>query len=281
MFNLDFITSKGSIFNLTNNSDFKITNIDGITAASSDISSSTVAQMDGDSVNNTRVIPRGIVIDLTIERDVERVKREITKFVKIKQKGILRLTQDHRSTQIEGIVEAIEMPRFSNSVVMQISMYCSQPFWEDIEYVIGQIADYINKHCYPLDQGGLAFPAEGIEFGEINFNNNRVFVNEGDISVGMIITVVALNKVTNPKISRSGDEYIGVNIEMAANDELIIRTGKGEKSITLNGQNVIDKIMPASTWLQLETGENEFYISADDDTQDNAYFLVSYKQRYI
>lgn len=279
MFKLEFISAKGDLLNLTNSRNFKITNVDGITNASSDISSSTVAQMDGDIINNVRVTPRGIVIDLTIERDVEQTKREILKIVKVKQKGTLRLTQDNRETQIVGIVEAIEMPRFSELVVMQISIYCSQPFWEDVDYIIGQIADYINLHYYPLDQGGLAF-YESIPLGEINYNNNKIFINEGDVSVGMTITVVAIKEVVNPRVSRSGDEYIGVNIAMTSGDELIIKTGKGEKSITLNGRNVIDKIDPMSTWLQLETGENEFYISAESGT-DNAYFVISYKQRYI
>lgn len=279
----EYITAKGDILPLTGNSNFKLTNIDGLTIASVDLSSSTVASMDGDVVNNKRTTPRGIVLDITIEgADVEAKKRYILRYIKPKQKARLRWTQDDREIEIEGIIEDIEMPRFTNKVVMQVSMYCSQPYWEDIDYIIQEISEILNLHYFtdsPDDM--LYFPAEGIPLGEYDTNRTKVFENSGDVSVGMEIRIIALGNVGNPVIYNSDGQFFGVNTTMQAGDEIVISTVKGKKTVTKNGENVLGSVMPRSTWLQLEVGENEFTIDSDDGTEGNMYFTVAYKQRYV
>lgn len=280
---LEFISARGDILSLTSNSNFKLTNVDGLTSASVDLSSSTVASMDGDVVNNKRTTPRGIVLDLSIEgADVETKKRYILRYIKPKLKSRLRWTQDEREIEIEGIVEAIEMPRFTNKVVMQVSMYCEQPFWQDIEYVVQEISEVLNLHYFTNDENDmLYFPEEGIPFGEYDANRTKVFVNDGDVAVGMEIRVIALGNVGNPIIYNSYGQYFGVNTTMQTGDEIVISTVKGKKTVTKNGENILANIMSKSTWLQLEVGENEFTIDSDDGTEGNMYFTVSYKQRYV
>lgn len=283
MFKLEYITAKGDILPLTGNVNFKLSNVDGLTKASVDISSSTVATMDGDIINNARTTPRSIVLDLSIEgADVETKKRYILRYIKPKQTATLRLTHDDRITQIEGIVEEIDMPRYTNSVIMQITIYCSQPYWEDIDYVIQEISELINLHYFTTYADDmLYFPEEGIPIGEFDRNRTKVLQNDGDVSVGMEIHVTALGTVSNPVIYNANGEYIGANITMSVNDEMIISTIKGKKSITLNGENILSKLMEKSTWLQLEIGENEFTIDSDDGTEGNMYFTLVFKQRYV
>lgn len=280
---LEYITARGDTLPLTGNPNFKLTNVDGLTAASVELSSSTVASMDGDAVNNKRTTPRGIILDLAIEgADVETKKRYILRYIKPKQKARLRWTQDDREIQIEGIIESIEMPRYTNAVVMQVSMYCSQPYWEDINYIVQEISEILNLHYFtdsPDDM--LYFPEGGVAFGEYDTNRTKVFENDGDVSVGMEIRVIALGNVGNPIIYNADGQFFGVNTTMQAGDEIVISTVKGKKAITLNGENILDKIKVGSTWLQLEVGENEFTIDSDDGTEGNMYFTVSYKQRYV
>lgn len=280
---LEYITARGDILHLTGNSNFKLTNVDGLTHSDAELSSSTVPTMDGDVVNNRRAIPRGIVLDLAIEgADVELKKRYISRYIKPQQNARLRCTQDDRELEITGIVKTIDMQRFTNSVVMQVSIYCSQPYWEDINYIVQEISEVLNLHYFtnsPDDM--LYFPAEGIPFGEYDTNRTKVFENDGDVSVGMEIRVIALGNVGNPIIYNADGQYFGVNTTMQAGDEIVISTIKGKKTITLNGERILDKIKVGSTWLQLEVGENEFTIDSDDGTEGNMYFTVSYKQRYV
>ena len=282
MFKLEFISAKGDILPLTSNTRFKLSNVDGITSANVDIASSTVSSMDGDFVNNKRTVPRSIILDLAIEYDVESVKRYILRYVKPKQKGILRWTQNDREIQIEGIVEAIEMPRFTSIATMQITLYCSQPYWEDVDYLVQDISEVIDLHYftdYPDDM--LYFPEEGIPFGEYDTNRTKVLNNEGDVEVGLEIHIVALGNVVNPVLYNSESEFIGVNDTLSSGDEIIITTEKGNKTITKNGENIISKIMRESVWLQLQTGENEFTIDSQDGTEGNMYFTITYKRRYV
>ncbi len=279
---LEFISKAGLILPLTGNSKFKLSNVLGITVANADISSTTIASMDGDFVNNVRTMPRDITLELTIEADVENTKRYISQYVKPKQTATLRMTQNSRTTQISCVVRDIDMPRYTNQATMQISLYCSNPYWEDVDYTIQEIAEALDLHYftdYPNDM--LFFTDEGMPFGEYDMNRTKTFINDGDADVGINISIIALGEVINPAIYNSDGEYIGVNITLSAGDEVEINTEKGRKTLTLNGDNILSKIMKGSTWLQLRTGEDEFTINSADGTEANMYFTLTYKRKYI
>lgn len=279
---LNLITAKGETLPLTGNRYFRLSNIDGLTEASVSISSSTVGGMDGDFVNDTRVVPRSVILDLAMQGNVEEAKRYVLRFVKPKQKVILSLEQNGRTTELEGVVEAIEMPRWSIPVTMQVTIYCSQPFWQDAQYTVQDISEVIDLHYFTdREDDMLFFPDEGIPFGEYDANKTKVFTNEGDVAVGLEIHIVALGPVKNPVIYNSKAEFLGVDIDMEAGDEIIATTEKGNKTLRLNGQNVLGKLRERSTWLQLEPGEDEFTIASDSALDSNMYFTVSYKQRYV
>lgn len=283
MLKLEYITEKGAVLPLTNNSKFKLSNVDGITLAEVDISSTTVSGMDGDFVTAKTTQPRSIVLDISIETaDVETVKRYIMQYIKPKQTATLRMTQNDRVTQIKGIVESIEMPRFSNAVTMQVSLYCSQPYWEDVDSNVTEITEVLDMHYFtdePDDM--LYFIDDGIVMGEYDANRTKTIVNDGDVSVGMDIHIIALGGVTNPVLYKSNGEYIGADVTMETNDEIIIKTGKGEKSITMNGENIMSKLRRGSTWIQLDTGDEDYTIDSEDGTESNMYFNIVYRRRYV
>ncbi len=283
MLTLEYITDKGAVLPLTNNNKFKLSNVDGITTANVELASSTVVGMDGDFVNSQRTVPRSIVLDLSIESpEVEEIKRYILQYIKPKQKCTLRMTQNDRETQIEGIVEAIDMPRFTNAVTMQVTLYCSQPYWEDVDYVVQEISETIDLHYFTTEPDDmLYFIDDGIVMGEYDANRTKTIENSGDVTVGIEVRIIALGTVTNPVLSNSAGEYIGANVTMTGNDEIIITTGKGEKAITLNGDNIMSKLRRGSTWLQLQTGEDEYTIDSEDGTEGNMYFTITYKRRYV
>lgn len=304
MLQFDFISARGDKLPLANNPLFHLVHIDGHTAASTSVSSAVVGGVDGDTVNNVQATPRTIIIDLQPRSgvDVEEAKRAILKVVKLKQQGGLIWTQNGRTVVIMGIVEAVVLPRWTNAAVMQITLHCEQPFWEDIDDIIQQISEAINLHCFtdsPADM--LYFPEDGLPLGEYDTIRTKSFYNDGDVAVGLEIRILAHDTVTNPIIYDQNGNYFGLGYEvesasggagvgtaiksvpfvMQAGDEVVITTHKGRKMVAFNGVNIFDKIKPNSTWLQLATGDNVFSINSDDESIGNMSFSLIYKQRYV
>lgn len=291
MLKLDFISARGNILPLVGNPYFDLIGIDGQTVVSTNLSSNVIGGIDGDEINNAQAQPRSIVLSLHIKSgvNVEEAKRHILQYIKPKLKSSLEWTQRNRTVIISGIVESIEMPRWNNSVTMQVTLHCSQPFWEDVDYVVQTISEAINHH-YFTDYANdmLFFPEEGIVFGEFDTTRTKTFNNDGDVAVGIEITISALATVTNPIIYNQDGKFFGIGygtdakqLVLESGDTVKISTIKGKKSVTLNGINLLDKVKPNSTWLQLESGENSFSINSEESSVTNMYFNIEYKQRYI
>lgn len=288
---LDYISARGDRLPLATNELFTLTHVDGMTAAATSIASSTMGGADGDIVNNVQANARPIVLDLRIKDgvDVETAKRAVLQVVKIKQQGTLEWTQNERTVTISGIVENVDMPRWTNAVTMQISMYCSQPFWEDLDFIVQQISEAIDLHWFTDSAAGmLCFPEQGIPLGEYDTIRTKAFYNDGDVAVGLEISIVAFDTVTNPIIYDGNGNFLGVGygdgakqVQLAAGDNVVITTHKGKKNITLNGKSILAKLRPQSTWLQLAAGDNLFTINSDDDSLTNMTFSLIYKQRYV
>lgn len=280
---LEFIGANGNVINLFDNPYYGITNIDGFTVADVEVASSTTASIDGDVINNLRVTPRTVVLDLKVKNNVnvETAKRWLLQTVKPKLPGRIRMTQDGRETELSGIVENIDMPRFTNGVICQVSLHCSVPYWQDVNYVLVEISRLIDLHYFPEDQGGLAFPSGGIPLGSYNLNNTQTYYNDGDAETGMLITIIALGDVVNPIIYDVTGAYIGVIDTMAEGDVIEINTNRGEKYVRKNGENIFSKIKSGSSFLQLAIGDNQLTVNADSGTQNNMYFMITFKRRFV
>lgn len=288
---LNYISARGDNLPLVGNPLFDLVNVDGMTTGATSISSVVLGGVDGDSANNVQAQPRTIIFDLRIKdsANVEDTKREILRVVKLKQKGSLVWEQNNKVLTIYGIVESVDMPRFNTGVTMQIALHCEQPFWEDIDYIIQQINEFINLHYFTTMQGKmLAFPFGGIPFGEYNVSRTRTFHNAGDVAVGMEIQIQAFKTVTNPIIYDQDGHFFGVGfgtgikkVTMHTGDIVKITTHKGNKTLTMNGTNIMGRIKSQSTWLQMQAGDNTFSIDSDDSDKENMTFSLVYKQRFL
>lgn len=289
MLQLDYVSARGDALPLANNPLFHLVHVDGQTTADVKISSAVVGGIDGDTVSNIQANPRTIIIDLRPRAgvDIEEVKRAILKVIKIKQRGALLWTQNARAVTITGVVEAVEMPRWTDAAVMQITLHCEQPFWEDVYDVIQQINEIISLQYFTTAADNmLYFPEDGVVFGEYDAIRTKTFHNAGDVAVGLEINITAHDTVTNPIIYDQHGNYFGIGygvkpFVMQRGDVVVITTHKGRKTVKYNGQIIFDKIKPNSTWLQLEAGDNTFAINSDDDSETNVSFALVYKQRYI
>ncbi len=291
---LFFENNNGERLDLMLNDWFYLVDQDGQTQANTNISALTIGDIDGDIVTNVTTQPRTIILTLRIKPtvNVENAKREILKIIKLKQRGMLIWTQNDRTLYICGIVESIDMPRWNNAVSMQISLHCSIPFWADVEETIQQINEAIGLHYFTAHDDYsspmLFFPEDGIALGEYDTTRSRTFYNDGDVAVGMEIEIMALSDVTNPIIyDDANGTFFGVGsgtkqVDLHAGDFIHINTNRGQLSVTKNGTtNLINYIVPRSTWLQLQTGSNTFRIDSADQATDNMTFFLSYRRCFV
>lgn len=288
--NFVYTSPRGETFDFANNEYFYLLNVDGLTAAETSLSALTFGNMDGDLVTNIAAQARTLVLDLRVKDgvNVERATRQVLRVVKLKQNCTIYWTQNARTWKMDGLVEAIEQPRFNNSVTMQVTIHCSKGFWEDVTAQQTEISDARPLHYFTSTPGDeLYFPVGApIPLGEYDTSRTKDFVNNGDVAVGMQIEILAYKTATNPIIYGADGVFFGVGYDakpvvMAPGDKIVIDTRSGSKSVTLNGVNVLEKIKPRSTWLQLAAGENEFSIDADETDTDNVTFTLIYTQRYI
>ena len=305
MVQLDYVSARGDVLPLINNPLFHVY-IDGMTTAGSSLASAVVGGVDGDTVNNIQALPRPLTIDFRPRSgvNVEDAKRAILNVVKFKQHGSLIWTINERTVTLTGLVETVDLPRWTDTAIMQVALHCEQPFWEDIDDVVQQISEAIGLHYFtnsPADM--LYFTDAGAPLGEYDTIRTKSFRNDGDVAVGLEISILAHDTVTNPIIYDQYGNYFGLGytmtytdvdadgnaisatttnpLVMKAGDHIVITTHKGRKTVTLNGVNIFNKIKPNSKWLQLETGDNLFSINSDDESITNMSFSLIYKQRYI
>ena len=284
-----YTSALGEVLSLTGGKNYKLINIDGQTAAAAALSTLVTGGVDGDIINSTQAQPRTIVLDLRIINEVEKTKREILQIVKLKQQGTLTWTQNERTLVIKGTVESIDLSRWTNESLMQITIHCSQPFWETVDYVVNELREYIGLHYftdYPNDM--LYFLDEGIPFGVYDTTKTQEYYNNGDVSVGLEIEIQALETCTNPIIYNQNGEFFGCGygtgnkqIVMQQGDVITINTRKNEKSAKLNGVSILGKIKPSSTWLQLQTGKNTFSFNSDEESLFNMRIVMTYKLLYV
>lgn len=288
---LTYISARGDRLPLVGNELFYLTNVDGQTMAAAAIASNIIGGADGDSVNNVQANARQIILDLRIKPgvDVEEAKRAILKIVKIKQFGSLEWKQRERTVTISGVVESVDMPRWNNAVTMQITLHCSQPFWEDVDFIVQRISEAVDLHYFTDSATDmLYFPEDGIPFGEYDTIRTKNFYNDGDVAVGLEISIVALATVTNPAIYDRDGNFFGVGygdgnnkVVLQQGDNVVITTHKGKKGVSINGNNSLSKVKPQSTWLQMAAGDNVFSINSDDESVSNMSFSLIYKQKYV
>lgn len=275
------ITTAFGTLPLWENEYFIVTNVDGMTTADVDVASNSVYSMDGDTITNMQAQPREIVIDLMIRQSVsvEAARAYVMQYIKPKQAATLALVHDlsgaERSKVINGRVSGIELPRFTNQAVMQITLYCSQPYWEDAEFIVKYISDIIDAHRFEITW------SEPLPMGVFDMTRTRQISNDGDAAVGMIVSIAAQGEVRNPALYNNlTGQFIGLTDTLAAGDEVVINTIRGQKSITKNGVNVLSNLTAGSTWLQLEVGNNVLLIDADSGASE-MYFAITFKQAYV
>lgn len=254
---------RGEVINLSTNPNYILYKIEGLQPPSVNVNVSDNATSDGSTFNSARANSRNIVLYIAIKGVVEVNRINLYKYFPLKKKIKLYYKNGTRDVYIEGYVELIECDLFSDKQVAQISIICPQPYFKAVDEVISYFSEVSSYFTFPFST-----TKSGVELSAITTNIRKSIIYAGDVESGIIIKLYAIGEVVNPVIYDVFNRtYIKLNCAMEVNDEIIINTYKGEKSITLirNGEssNVMGYMSADSTWLTLQSGDNVFTYDSD------------------
>jgi len=239
---------------LIGNSQYTLTNIEGLNPAPATINTTTNNAYDGSRFESSRVGTRNIVLSVAIEYPVEQNRIALYKYVRPKRYVKFFYKNGMRNVYIEGYVESCELNPFSQKTIVQISIICPQPYFYDATPIVTTFGGVIGLFEFPFSN-----PAEGMTFSEIMKNEIKTITNNGDIECGMIFEIEALGNIVEPTVYNADTlERFGLNIELKAGDKLTINTRDRTKSVILErdgvSKNVVNNIIRGSTWLKISLG---------------------------
>lgn len=279
MYTLAIENHKGERLQLSQNPNYTITSVEGLSPPTANINTAINANFDGSTFQSSRLNERNIVIMLAIEGNVEANRISLYQYIKAKKKCTIYYQNGSRDVSIDGYVESFEIGIFEEKEMVQISIICPRPYFLQVAQTILDMSVVNSGFEFPF-----SIPQEGIEFSTLRPSQENVVQNLGDVETGAVITFHATGVASNPVIYNviTGESF-RVNIDMEAGDLLVIDTIAGEKSVTLivNGvvSNIINNVERGSTWLQFESGANTMLYDATN-FPENLQCYIAFNNKF-
>lgn len=245
--------------NLTQNGNYALLSVGGLTPPTATINTAVIATSDGAVFNSSRLGTRNIVLTISPLNSIETNRINLYKYFKAKQYIKLYLENNTRSVWIDGYIETMDGDLYSESQQIQISIICPDPFFKDTTTGLYTFSNVINLFKFPF----AIEETPGVPISELGEYVEIAITNNSDDETGVIITMLANAAVTNPTIyNMTTNEHFTLNISMETGDVITIDTRRGHKTVTLNRDSVITNILnnmaQGSTWLNLPVGDNIF-----------------------
>lgn len=255
--------ARGDVLNLTSDTRYEVTAA-GTAPPVATINTSKVSLNDGERFNSSTRNTRNLVLTIHIVKDVGRSRLELYRYIVSGAYIKVYYKTENLDVWIDGYVESIECDEWTLGQVMQVSILCPFPFWQDMTETYTD-ASNINS----LLQFPWSAPAAGVELSSVDTEAYTVITNKGHVESGMRLVIRATVRTLQPKIyNLATGEWIGFTVDMAQGDILTVNTTQGRKSVYLESggvvTNYINTIMVGSTWLQLAPGENEISYTVDE-----------------
>ena len=267
-------------------SGFLIKSVLGLGPSKANINTTEVSTNDGSLFNSARLNQRNIVFDFifvdSVNREnIEDVRQKSYKYYPLKKNLDLLIETDNRIVKTTGYVESNEPNIFSSQEGSQISIICPDPHFYSagpdgnnttIFYGVESVFEF------PFSNESLTDPL--IVFGNIQNKTENVITYKGDSEIGITIQIHAIGGAGSITLYNTGTRESmridTVKLEaltgsgIVAGDDIIIKTQKGDKSITLirggKTTNILNCLDKRSDWFSLAKGDNIFAFTAESGT---------------
>ncbi len=277
MYTLKIENQNGDILDITNDQNYDVFKIDGLTPPNVTLNFSELANYDGGIYNSAQLGMRNVVLYIKIHNPAEKNRINLYNYFPLKKRIRLYYENEHRNVYIDGYVESFESDLFSINETMQISILCDNPYWIDTEKIRINFSKIEKLFEFPF-----MISEEGIEFSSLIDDKTQFFNNTGT-EIGILIEFKANdNRILNPKFyNRTTQKFFGLNFDMQQGDTIRISTIKGNKYVKLirNGaeSNIINSRQSGSSWLTLVPGTNELSYESDEGENNLDVIMTAYK----
>lgn len=263
VFELYVRNSLGERLDICPSDSYQIDYIDGLTPAGASISSVDFAGADGASVSGSRIGVRNVVMAILPRGDVGSARVALYRFLRPRESVTIGFRNDVREAEIDGMVETFEGSLFEAPETLTVSVLCPQPYWRDAARIVDEIASSLRLFEFPF-----SIEDEGIPFSSIREVLQIEVENSGETETGLYVVLRSSGEASNPVLyDATRRTYFAVQVDMHAADEVVIDTRRGSKGVRLVrdgvSTNLINRMDPGSTWLQLPVGVTEFALDAD------------------
>jgi hypothetical protein len=281
---------------------FYIQRIEGLGPVKATVNIIERSIADGAYYGSARAGSRNIVmylgfLDNGVNGDIETIRHRSYKYFPLKKRVTIQIETDKRVCETYGYVESNEPDIFSNGQTTQISIVCPDSYFYDAD------SNRVSVESFSSTKPMFTFPfsnkANSLVLGDIQINEEKVILYDGDAEVGITMRIkvtgnisgdIALYDITTDESMVISNEVIPYLVDddrgIHEGDEIVIKTSRGEKSITLlrgyASYNIINSLSMQHGypgWFQLVPGNNIFAYQVDDGAE-NLQFTVEYKTAY-
>lgn len=253
--------SRGDEIFFALDSNFILNSISGIDSNDIDLQSSDSVGQIGSTINYKHIKDKNITINGAIKKDVETNRAKLLDVVLPSDDAKLYCIIDDQRYFIK--VTPSTTPIIANvdhGAKFQFVLNCPYPFWEDSVENLSTLNGVQPKFSFSLNLSGTWQLGSSIATEFVNIRNS------GNQAVGMTITLKADSLCSGFKVQNVKTlEYIFLNYEMEAGEEVVITTGYNNKKIISSIDGSIIKYLDLinSTFLQLEPGDNILKFTAE------------------
>lgn len=247
--------SRGAVLTLNMEEDeghYQVADIEGLDPVKATLVSSSYAGEDGEEFQSAKLPARNIKYKLDLEADFDPksysdLRRDLYTYfmpkAKISQRFFLT---SGLYVDIEGIVEGIAAPLFTDDPIANISVMCYKP-------------DFIDPQMVTVE--GLT----------VDDDTNTEIDYPGTVEAGTVLTVHVNRSVGEISIYNTDEGgnlfQLDFTYALLNGDSLVISSLRGNKGITLTRATVPSSVLygrsPQSSWISLFEGLNQFRVYAD------------------
>jgi len=276
--NLIFKSDKKQLI-MNSDEEIHVIDIAGIEATSYTINTSN-SEQDGATVTSVKVEPREITITGDIEKNANELKNRdyLIRFFDPKKEGEMYITRNNVKRKIKYRVSSLDFATNKMYDYIDFTLVLEsteEPYFSDAKNRGNYLTLISPQFTFPL----AICPTKIM--GYKTFKPVMPLVNDGDKETGIEIIVTAKRgKMDNIKLILNNNEYIQVNQTLEQWDILKINTNPRKKTVTLNGENIINKIDRNSTFFSLRIGKNILKYECDNGSS-NIDIDVQFYRKYL